>query len=121
MIRNDVEIARWVGILIIDCRRDPLPMQRERANCRFDCARRAQRMRVITLGAAYGNAPGVIAEHVFYRRGFRAVVELGRTGVRVDVIDLLGCEFRIRKSFAHGTNGRFATRKWRSHVKRVVV
>ena len=43
----------------------------------------------------------MIAEHLFYRRSFRAVVELGRAGVCVDVIDLLGCEFRVRERFAH--------------------
>jgi hypothetical protein len=46
----------------------------------------------------------MIAEYLFYRRGFRAVVELGRTGVRVDVIDLFGLEFRVRERFAHRTN-----------------
>ena len=89
MVWHHVEIARWIGVLIIDGRRNPLSIQRKRAKRRFDCAGRAERMRVIALGPAYGNAPCVIAEHLFNRRRFRAVVELCRTGVRVDVIDLL--------------------------------
>ena len=90
MIRHDVEIAGWIGILVIDRRRNPLPIQRKRTKRRFDRAGRAERMRIITLGPAYRNAPRMIAEHLFDRRRFRAVVELGRTGVRIDVIDLLG-------------------------------
>ena len=46
----------------------------------------------------------MVAEHLSYRRRFGTVIELGRTGVRVDIIDLLGCEFRVRERFAHGAN-----------------
>ncbi len=121
MVWHHVEIARWVGVLIIDGRRNPLPIQRKCAKRRFDCARRAERMRIITLGPAYGNAPCMIAEHLFNRRRFRAVVELRRTGVRVDVIDLLRRQLRVRERFAHRANARFAARERRGHVESIVV
>ena len=63
----------------------------------------------------------MIAEHLFNRRRFRAVVELCRTGVRVDVIDLLRRQLRVRERFAHRANARFAARERRGHVERVVV
>ena len=78
MVWHHVEIARWIGVLIIDGRRNPLSIQRKRAKRRFDCAGSAERMRVIALGPAYGNAPCVIAEHLFNRRRFRTVVKLRR-------------------------------------------
>ena len=121
MVGHHVEIARWVGVLIIDGRRNPLPVQRKCAKRRFDCAGRAERMRIITLGPAYGNATCMIAEHLFNRRRFRAVVELCRTGVRVDVIDLLRPQLRVRERFAHRANARFSAREGRGHVERVVV
>ena len=89
MVWHHVEIARWIGVLIIDGRRNPLPIQRKCAKRRFDCAGRAERMRVITFCPAYRNSPRMVAKYLFDRRRFRAVVELCRTGVRVDVIDLL--------------------------------
>ena len=121
MVRHHVQIARWVGILIIDRRRNPLPFQRKRAKRRFDCARRAERMRIIALRPAYGNASRMIAEHLFNRRRFRAVVELCRTGVRIDVIDLLGHQLRVRERFAHRANARFTARERRGHMEAVIV
>lgn len=41
MVRHDIEIARRIGILIIDCRRHPLLIESERAGTCFDCAGRA--------------------------------------------------------------------------------
>ena len=121
MIWHHVEIARWIGVLIIDGRRNPLPIQGKRAKRRFDCTRRAERMRIITLGPAYRNAARMIAEHLFNRRRFRAVVELCRTGVCVDVINLLRLQLRVRERFAHCANARFAARERRGHVEAVVV
>ena len=63
----------------------------------------------------------MLAKHLFDRRGLRAVVELGRTGVGVDVIDLFGRQLRVRERFAHCANGRFAVGQRRGHVKSVVV
>jgi len=104
MVWHNVEIARWIGIPIIDCGRDPLPIQRKCAKRSLDCPSRAQRMRVIALRPAHRNSLRMVAEHLSYRRRFGTVIELGRTGVRVDIIDLLGCEFRVRERFAHGAN-----------------
>ena len=121
MVRHDIEIARRIGILIIDGRRNPLPIQRKCAKRRFDRAGRAERMRVIALGSAHGNALRVIAEHLFDRRRFRAVVELRRAGVGVDVIDLLRRQLRVGQRFAHRANARLAARQRRGHVEGVVV
>jgi hypothetical protein len=121
MVWHHVEIARWVGVLIIDGRRNPLPIQRKCAKGRFDCARRTEGMRIITLGPSLGNATCMIAEHLLDRRRFRAVVELCRTGVRVDVIDLLRRQLRVGERFSHRANARFAAWEGRGHVERVVV
>jgi hypothetical protein len=121
MIWHNVEIACWVGISIVDRGRDPLLIQSERTKRCLDGARRAERMRVKTFRPAHGNSMGVFAEHLFDRGRFRAVVKPSRAGVRVDVIDLLGCELRIRERFAHGANGGFAARERGSHVESVVV
>ena len=90
MIRDDVEITCGIGISIIDSRGNPLAIYGERAKRRLDGACRAQRMRVITFRSADSDSLGVLAKHLFDRRRFRAVVEPGRAGVRVDVIDLVG-------------------------------
>ena len=50
------------------------------------------------LGSADRNLMSVISEDLLDRHRFGAVVELGRTGVRVDVIDLLGRELRVGQS-----------------------
>jgi hypothetical protein len=63
----------------------------------------------------------MIAEHLFNRCRFRTVVELRRTGVRVNIIDLLTRQLRVRKRFAHRANARFAARERRRHVKSIVV
>src|ERR1043165_7519275 len=97
MVWHYVEIACWIGILIIDSRRDPLPIQRKCAECRFNGASRAERMCVITFRPAYRNTACMFTEYLFDRGGFRAVVELCRAGVRVDVIDLLGRQLRVRQ------------------------
>src|SRR5262249_5034324 len=110
VVWDNIEIARWIGILIIDRRRNPLPIQRECAKRRFNCTCRAERMRIITLGPTYRDAPCMIAEYLFDRRRFRAVVKLCRTGVRVDVIDLLRRQLSVRQRFTHRTDARFATR-----------
>src|SRR5882762_11272699 len=60
-IWHDVEIASRIGILIIDRRRDPLSIQRERTKCGLDRAGRAERMRVIALRSAHWNFARVFA------------------------------------------------------------
>src|SRR6266513_3666707 len=49
VIRYHVEIAAWIGVLVIDRWRHPLSIQRQRAERGFDCAGRSEWMRVVTL------------------------------------------------------------------------
>src|SRR5260370_32646337 len=60
-IWHDVEIASRIGILIIDRRRHPLSIQRQRTKCGLDRTGRAERMRVIPLRSAYWNFARVFA------------------------------------------------------------
>src|SRR5216110_3270152 len=103
---NHIEIASRIGILIIDRRRDPLSIQRERTKCGLDRTGRAERMRVIPLRSAHRNLFGVLAQNFFDRHRLRAVVQLRRAGMRVHVIDLLGRELRVCERIAHRANTR---------------
>ena len=69
----------------------------------------------------YGYPFTMLAKHLFDRGRFCAVVELGRTGVRVDVIDLLRRQLGVRERFTHCANGRFAIWQRRSHMESIVV
>src|SRR5262249_7903808 len=89
VIGHHIEITCRILISIVDCGRDPMPIQSERAKRRLDRTGRAERMRVVTFSSTDRDSPRMLAEHVFDRRRFGTVVELGGTGVRVDVIDLL--------------------------------
>ncbi len=61
------------------------------------------------------------AEYLFDRHRFRAVVQLRRAGVGVDVIDLLRRDLRVGERVAHGPNARFAAGQGRGHVESIVV
>ena len=78
-------------------------------------------MRVITFGSSNWDSPRVFAKHLFDRSCFRAVIELGRTGVRVDVIDLVGRQVGVREGLTHRANRRFAVWQRRSHMKSIVI
>ena len=54
VIRHDIEIAGGIGILRVNRRRHPLPIEGERADRGFDRAGRAERMRVIGFCPADG-------------------------------------------------------------------
>src|SRR6266550_2226978 len=74
VIWNNIEIASRIGILVVNCRGNPLSIQRQGAKRRFDRTGRAERMRVITFCAADWNSLGVIAEHLFDRHRFGPVI-----------------------------------------------
>src|SRR6266478_9961930 len=75
VIWHDVEIASRIGILVIDRRRDPLSIQRERTKRGLDRAGRTERMRVIPLRSALRNLFGVLAQNFFDRHRLGAVVQ----------------------------------------------
>src|SRR5213594_2630497 len=85
-----VEIARGVGALEVDGRRQPAMLHGEGADRRLDRAARAEGMAVVALRAAHRQTIGVVAEHLFDGRGLSRVVERGRGAVGVDVADLAG-------------------------------
>ena len=78
-------------------------------------------MRVITLRPAHWNLLGVLAQNFFDRHRLGAVVQLGRAGMRVHVIDLLGRDLRVCERIAHRANTRVAARQRCRHVERIVV
>src|SRR5438132_5884472 len=97
MIRHNIEIACRIGIFIVNCRWNPLPIQGKCAKRCLDGAGRAQWMRVIAFRSADCDSLCMLAKALFDRRGFRAVVELGGGGVWVDVIDLSGRYLWVRE------------------------
>src|ERR1700694_827091 len=87
--RQKIKIARLVRNLKVDGGRQPLLLERERADGRLDRSGRAESVSVITLGPAHGDFIRAIAHHFLDRHRFRAVVERRRAAVRVDVADLV--------------------------------
>src|SRR5215210_3855849 len=83
-----VKIARIIGNGEVHGRWKPFLLHRQRANCRLDRARRAERMAVISLCAAHRQTVRVVAEHVLDRERFSWIVERSGAAVGVDVIDL---------------------------------
>ena len=53
VVRNNIEIAGGIGIVAIQCWRNPSFVDGERANRRFHRTRRAQRVRGVSLRAAH--------------------------------------------------------------------
>src|SRR5206468_11095937 len=78
-------------------------------------------MRVVAFRAADWDPSRILAEHLFDRHRFGAVIQLRRAGVRVNVINLPGRKPRIGERLAHGADARFATWQGRGHVKGIVV
>src|SRR5262245_24333041 len=78
-------------------------------------------MSVITLCSTYWHTIGMFAENITNRFRLRTVVELGGTGVGVDVIDLPGFELSIGQCVAHRAHTRFSRRQRRSHVKSIII
>ena len=121
VIWNNIEIAGRIGVAVIQGWRNPSFLQSERTDRRFHRTRRPQRMRGVRLRAAHRQGQGTVAEHLFDRHRLGAVVESGRAGVRVDVIDLGRREPRISQRSSHRAYARFATRQRGGHMERVVV
>ena len=63
----------------------------------------------------------MFAKNLLDRHRLGAVVELSRAGMRVDVVDLLGCELRVGQRMSHRANTRFTIRQWRRHVKSIII
>ena len=78
-------------------------------------------MRVIAFCSADRNLFGALAQNFLDRHRLGAVVELGRARVRVHVIDLLGCDVRVRERVTHGADARIAAWQRRRHMKRIIV
>ena len=78
-------------------------------------------MRVIPFRPADWYPLRMLAEHLFDRHRFGAVIQLRRAGVRVDIIDLLRRKPCVVERFAHGAHARFAARQGRSHVESIVI
>src|SRR6202011_855197 len=73
--RQKIKIARVVRNLKIDCGREPLLLERERADGCLDRSGRAESMAVVTLGPAHRDSIRAIAHHFLDRHCFGRVVE----------------------------------------------
>ena len=74
MVGNNVEVARRIGIFVIDRWRNPLSIQRERADRRFNGAGRTERVGGVTLCSAHRNFPRVFAKNLLDLHRLGAVV-----------------------------------------------
>src|SRR5882757_2340503 len=54
------------------------------------------------FGGAESQLVGSRAERAAYREGFGTIAEPGRSGVSVDVLNLIGIQLRIGECFGHG-------------------
>src|SRR5690606_28137642 len=87
---NVVQIAAFLGFGEIDGGRDDAAMDRQRADDRFEGTGPARQMAGDRLGAADGEAAGVIPKEALDGPGLDQIVALGGRGVRVDVVALVG-------------------------------
>ena len=83
-----VEVALGIGLFVVDRRRDPAVVQRERGVDRLDAAGAAEQVAGHRLGRAHRDARGVLAEDALDRLRLVDVVVRRRGAVRVDVVDL---------------------------------
>src|SRR2546430_16486116 len=109
MIRHNIEIACRIGIFIVNCRWNPLPIQGKCAKRCLDGAGRTQWMRVIAFRSADCDSLCMFAKDLFDRRRFRAVVELCLAGVCVAVYVLLWRKLCFVDIFVYSTDAVSAT------------
>src|SRR6478672_10925886 len=118
--RHVIEVARLVRRLEVHRWRNPAVAQRERTDGRFDRSRRAERVSVVALRAAYRHPVRVVPEHAFDCQRLRGIVERRRAAVRVDIRDLARRDCGIRERQCYGSRRLRAVGKRRGHVVRVV-
>src|ERR1700716_2810187 len=96
-----VKIAGLVRNLKVDRRWQPFPLDRERANGRFDRSGCAECVAVIPLSSTHRNPVRAIAQHLLDRHCLGRVVERSRAPVGVDVVDLARGHVRVIERQPH--------------------
>ena len=98
LVRNVVEVAVWVGELVVDSGWRDLVAQRHDANGRFESTRRGSEVAGHGLCRGDSQGVGMLGEDLLNRGSFGLVVELGCRAVGVDVIDVFRTKGSIGKS-----------------------
>ena len=98
-----IEIAKFVGIIEVDRRRQDIGMNRQRRGDQLDAAGSAEQVAELALGARNLELLGVPAEDRFHRLGFGEIAQLGAGSVRVDVADRVGIATAVDQAHAHGS------------------
>src|SRR5690606_1980279 len=115
-----VEVAVVVAFLEVESGRDPTPFEGEAGDGGLDGAGGTERVRVVGLGAADGDASRAFAEEGLEGHALGGVVE-GRGGaVRADEVDLFRADAGALEGRAHGAEGLGAVGPGRGHVVCVV-
>src|SRR5207237_10706284 len=120
LARNVVEITARIRVVEIDGRRQPMPLQRERADRRLERTRCAKGVAVVPLGAAHLKPTRMIAEGVLEGERFRWIVEWRRATMGVDVCDVRWRDVTVVEGAANGPRCLRAVRTRRGHVMRVI-
>src|SRR6266702_1186785 len=120
LIGHIVEVALRVGVFIVDRRVDHAAVDREQRCDRLDRAGGAEQVTDHGLGAADRDLVCMVAERKLQRLRFSRVVELCRSSVRVDVIDVVRFESGIAQRQGHGLGRRLTGPIRRNLVMRVI-
>ena len=78
-------------------------------------------MCVVAFSAAHWNFSRLFLEDLFDRHRFGVVVELCRTGMRINVVNLFRREACISQSIAHSLGAGLAVGQRRGHVVSIVI
>ncbi len=73
------------------------------------------------LGRTNRDLCGALAEHALDRLGLGEIALLGRSAMRVDVIDFVGIEVAVFQAHPHTFGGAASLRRWRGDVIGVAV
>src|SRR5256714_6965542 len=99
--RQKIKIAGFIRNLKVDRGRQPLALDRQRANRRLDRARCAKSVAVVSLRSTQRNPVRTITEHLLDRHSFSGIIERRRAPVRIHVVDFAGGHFRVLERESH--------------------
>ena len=116
LVGNEIEIAARRGIVEVERRRDHAVIDGEDGEDQLDAAGGAQQVADGRLGRRHREPPGIGAEEALDRAQLDLVAERRRRAVRVDVVDLVGVEFRGPERVRHGAVAARAVRRRCGHV-----
>src|SRR5579864_1259313 len=119
LVRNVIEVACWVRILVIDRRRQDLISQRQNANAGFDAACAAKRVAGHGFRRTDGHFFRALAKHALDGNRLDRVADRRRGPVRVDVADFFRSYLGVLGRCQHYAVRPVALFRRLGHVERV--